>query len=114
MNSVCRYIIFAVERFLENSTLNIKSFITNMIVKRLMMNDKKLTSFLFVVEGVGAIFVGVFLAAYLGGLFYTPQTTVLHSEWTWTFRIPLAIFGVLLLVLVLATVVLAVFHRKNK
>jgi hypothetical protein len=78
-----------------------------------MINDKKLTSFLYVVEGAGAVFVGIFLAAYLGGLFYTPQTTVLHSGWTWTFRIPLFIFGALFLVLTLVTIVLAAFSKKN-
>jgi hypothetical protein len=77
-----------------------------------MMNDKRLTNFLFVVEGVGAVFVAVFLAAYLGGLFYTPQTTVLHSDWTWTFRIPLFIFGAALLVLTLITIIWAVL-KKN-
>ena len=76
-----------------------------------MMNDKKLTSFLFVFEGVGAVFVAVFLAAYLGGLFYTPQTTVLHSEPA--FRIPLFIFGLVLLVLILVTVVLASIKKGH-
>lgn len=76
-----------------------------------MMNDKKLTSFLFVFEGVGAVFVGVFLAAYLGGLFYNPQTTVLHSEPA--FKIPLFIFGAILLVLILVAVILAAFSKKK-
>ena len=74
------------------------------------MKDNKLTKFLFVIEGVGAVFVAVFLAAYLGGLFYTPQTTVLHSELA--FKIPLFILGAALLVLILATVILAAV-RKN-
>jgi hypothetical protein len=62
---------------------------------------------LFVVQGVGAIFVGVFLAAYLGGL---PSTAVLHSEPA--FRILLYIFGVILLVMMLAGAVLAVLSKK--
>ena len=74
-----------------------------------MMKDNKLTKFLFVIEGVGAVFVAVFLAAYLGGLFYIPQTTVLHSELA--FKIPLAIFGAALLVLVLASVSLAIYLK---
>jgi hypothetical protein len=53
--------------------------------------------------------VGIFLAAYLGGL---PSTTVLHSEPA--FRIPLIIFGAVLLVLILATVILAVFSKKDE
>ena len=76
------------------------------------MNDNKLTKFLFVIEGVGAVFVAVFLAAYLGGLFYTPQTTVLHSEIA--FKIPLLIFGAVLLILILVSVILAAVTKANK
>ncbi len=70
--------------------------------------NKKLTTVLFSLQGIGAVFVGIFLAAYLGGL---PSTTVLHSEPA--FRIPLIIFGAVLLVLILATVILAVFSKKQ-
>jgi hypothetical protein len=63
---------------------------------------------LFAVQGIGAVFVGIFLAAYLGGL---PTTAVLHSEPA--FRIPLYIFGVALLVLVLSALVLAVLSKKD-
>ena len=71
--------------------------------------NKKLTTVLFSLQGIGAVFVGIFLAAYLGGL---PSTTVLHSEPA--FRIPLIIFGAVLLVLILATVILAVFSKKDE
>jgi hypothetical protein len=77
----------------------------------LKLNDKRITNFLLAVQGVGAVFVGIFLAAYLGGLIMTPSTTVLHSEPA--FRIPLTIFGIVLLVLVLATVVLAIYSKKD-
>jgi hypothetical protein len=66
---------------------------------------------LFAVQGVGAVFVGIFLSAYLGGLLMNPQTTVLHSEIA--FKIPLAIFGLILLVLVLAGAILALYNRKR-
>jgi hypothetical protein len=66
---------------------------------------------LLAAQGVGAVFVGIFLAAYLGGLIMTPSTTVLHSEPA--FRIPLTIFGIVLLVLVLVTVVLAIYSKKD-
>ncbi|UCC58308.1 MAG: hypothetical protein JSW14_08200, partial [Candidatus Bathyarchaeum sp.] len=59
-------------------------------------------------QGVGAVFVAVFLAAYLGGL---PSTDVLHSEPI--FRIPLIIFGAALLILILATVIMATYLRKR-
>ena len=64
---------------------------------------------MFVVQGIGAIFIGVFLAAYLGGL---PSTAVLHSEPA--FRILLYIFGVMLLVMMLAGAVLAVLSKKDQ
>lgn len=73
-----------------------------------MLTDKQVSNFLFVTQGVGAIFVVIFLAAYLGGL---PSTNVLHNEAA--FRIPLTILGVVLLVLVLATVIVAAFQRKS-
>lgn len=62
----------------------------------------------FAAQSVGAIFAVFFITAYLGGL---PSTEVLHSEPF--FRIPLAVFGVLFLVLVLGTLILA-FCLKEK
>jgi hypothetical protein len=64
--------------------------------------------FLFITQGAGAIFVAIFLAAYLGGL---PSTVVFHSEPA--FRIPLSIFGVVLMVMVLAALVLVVLSKKD-
>jgi hypothetical protein len=74
----------------------------------LRLTDKRISNFLFVTQGVGIVFVGIFLAAYLGGL---PTTNVLHSEPA--FKIPLTIFGIALLVLILATVILAVNSKKE-
>ncbi len=77
-----------------------------------MEKTNKITrTLLFALQGVGAVFVGVFLAAYLGGMFMNPSTTVLHNEPA--FRIPLTVFGVILLVLVLAVVILAASSRKK-
>jgi zinc transporter ZupT len=73
-------------------------------------SSRGLSKLLFAVEGVGAVFVGVFLAAYLGGLFVVPQTTVFHSEPV--VRFALAVLGGALLVLVLATVIVAILKRK--
>jgi len=64
-----------------------------------------------VVQGLGAVFVAIFLAAYLGGMLMTPSTTVLHSEPA--FRTSLAVLGLLLLVGLLAGVALASRRRKN-
>jgi Na+-transporting methylmalonyl-CoA/oxaloacetate decarboxylase gamma subunit len=71
--------------------------------------SNKINTLLFSVEGVGIVFVVLFLAAYLGGL---PTTNVLQDQPA--FRIPLTILGVVLLVLILATVVLAVFSKKSQ
>lgn len=62
---------------------------------------------LYVTECVGAVFVSVFLGAYLGGL---PSTDVLHSELI--FRIPLIVFGSTFLILILANVVMACLRKK--
>ena len=72
------------------------------------LTDKRISNFLFATQGVGIVFVGIFLAAYLGGL---PSTDVLHSEPA--FRIPLIILGVVLLVLVFSNVILATFSKKE-
>jgi hypothetical protein len=75
---------------------------------RLRLSEKQITTFLFVAQGVGAVFVGIFLAAYLAGL---PTTAVFHSEPA--FRVPLSIFGAVLLVMVLSAFVLAVLSKKD-
>lgn len=64
--------------------------------------QKRLTKFLYVIEAVGAVFVGIFLIAYLGGL---PTTAVLHSEVA--FRIPLFILGAVLVELAVGAAVAA-------
>lgn len=80
-----------------------------LLENRLNLTQKQISQFLFAVQGVGIVFVGIFLVSYLGGL---PTTNVLHIEPV--FRIPLAVFGLLFLVLVLATLVLSALGRKNK
>jgi MFS superfamily sulfate permease-like transporter len=74
----------------------------------LRLSEKQINAVLFVTQGVAAVFVGVFLAAYLAGL---PTTVVFHSEPA--FRIPLAILGAVLLIMVLAISVLAVLSKKD-
>ncbi len=81
----------------------------NLEVLCLEQNSRLQNSLLLALEAAGAIFVGVFLAAYLGGMFMNPSTTVLHSEPA--FRITLMIFGVAILVLTLSLLALA--SRKH-
>ncbi len=69
------------------------------------LSDKKTKRFLLVIEGLGAAFTGIFLAAYVGGLivgFLTGQelTMVLHSDLL--LRVPLFVLGGVLLFLILA------------
>ena len=71
------------------------------------IDDKKLTKFSYVIEGVGASFVTIFLAAYLAGI---PTTAVYHSEPI--IRIPLFIIGAVLVELVLCAVVLAALTKR--
>jgi len=68
------------------------------------LENKRVTAFLYSIEGVGIVFVVIFLAAYLGGL---PTTNVLHNQPA--FRIPLAIFGALLIALALVAAFLSVW-----
>ncbi len=73
------------------------------------LSDKRITKFLYIAEGVGVVFVALFIAAYLGGL---PTTNVLHSELA--FRVPLAIFGAVLVFLVaVPALVIAAMVRKD-
>jgi hypothetical protein len=62
----------------------------------------------FAIEGVGAVFIGVFLAAYLAGI---PTLAVYHSDPI--VRAVLAIVGAIFLVLILAQIVIAVAQRKH-
>jgi hypothetical protein len=70
-------------------------------------SDKKLNSVLYSIEAVGAVFVVLFLSAYLGGI---PTTNVLQDQPA--FRIPLQIFGAALLILVLIGAILAAKSRR--
>jgi hypothetical protein len=75
----------------------------------MQLANKQINIFLFAAEGIGAIFVSIFSAAYLLGL---PSTNVLHSEPI--FRTLLSAFGVLFLIFILAALVLSVLaKRKN-
>ncbi len=72
------------------------------------LENKNLTAVLYSIEGVGAVFVVIFLAAYLGGL---PTTNVLQDQPA--FRIPLTVLGALTLILIFVAVALAVWHKRR-
>ncbi|MCW4000832.1 MAG: hypothetical protein NWE93_11385 [Candidatus Bathyarchaeota archaeon] len=71
------------------------------------ISSQPVTVFLYATQGVGAVFVGLFLAAYLAGL---PTTAVLHSDPT--VRLTLSVLGVAYLALTLAGIILAALKRK--
>lgn len=75
------------------------------------LTSGQLKGFLFAVEGVGAVFVGLFLTVYLMGLRDLPRDMVYHSDPT--FRTLLSVFGVLIIVLVLVAALLAVIVKKK-
>ena len=73
------------------------------------LSEKQTRTFLFAVQGVSAVFVGLFLAAYLAGL---PTTAVYHSDPT--VRFLLTIFGIVVLALILASIVVAALSKRKK
>jgi len=75
----------------------------------LNFDEARITKFLFITQGVGAIFTGIFLAAYLSGL---PTTAVLHSEPV--VRASLSVIGIVFLVLILSTIIIALISNKTR
>ena len=72
------------------------------------MDDDQISKFLFAVEGIGAIFVGAFLSAYLMGL---PTYVVYHSDPN--LRMILSFFGGLLIILVLIGLLVSFLNKKK-
>ena len=73
------------------------------------MNKHQTNVFLYLVQGIGAIFVAVFLSAYL---FALPSMGVLHGEPI--FKMLLSTFGGLFLILIAAAVALSLTVRTEK
>jgi hypothetical protein len=74
----------------------------------LKLSDKQTKTFLFTTLSVGAFFVAVFLAAYLGGL---PSTVVFTMEPA--FRIALSLSGALFVVFILSALFLATVNESD-
>ncbi len=72
------------------------------------MAKNRLTTFLYVIEAVGAVFTAFFLVAYLGGL---PTTAVLHSEAV--FKIPLLVLGAALIMLIIGAAITAAIAKHG-
>ena len=72
------------------------------------LSDQRVNKLLLAAEGIGAVFMVFFVAAYLGGL---PGTAVLHSEPF--IRIPLAILGSVLVFLMVIPALVIVALRTD-
>ena len=72
------------------------------------MNDGQISKLLLAFEGIGAIFLGAFLVAYLMGI---PSYEVYHSDPT--LRMILSIFGGLLLILILIALAVSILKKEK-
>jgi hypothetical protein len=72
------------------------------------MKKRQTNMFLYLFEGVGAVFVAVFSAAYL---FALPTMNVLHSEPT--FHLVLSVFGVVFLALIAIALILVATKQEE-
>ena len=72
------------------------------------MNDGQISKFLYAFEGIGAIFVGAFLLAYLSGL---PTNVVHHSDTN--LRMILSVFGGILIILVIIALLISALNKKK-
>jgi hypothetical protein len=72
------------------------------------LNDSQISKFVFVFEGIGSIFLGAFLVAYLMGL---PTDVVYHSDPT--LRMILSIFGGIVIILVIIALLISVLNKKK-
>ena len=75
------------------------------------VTDGQVRGFLFAVEGVGVVFVGLFLTVYLLGLKDLPGDMVYHSEPI--FRMLLSIFSSLVIVIAVIALILSVILKKK-
>lgn len=73
------------------------------------MNDDKISNFLVAFEGIGAVFAGAFLLAYLLGL---PTDVVYHSDTN--LRLVLSIVGGIFVLPTLLTTVVFIRTKEKK
>ena len=71
------------------------------------MNESQISKFLFTFEGIGALFIGSFLVAYLSGL---PTDVVNHSDPT--LRLVLSLFGGVAIILVFAGLLISKYVKR--
>ena len=74
------------------------------------LTNKEINGFLYAIEGVGAVFVTIFIAVYLAGLGSLPRDVVYHSDPA--IRLPLSIIGAVLVAMVLAAALIALLAKR--
>ncbi len=80
------------------------------------ITEKQTNIFLFAAQGVGAIFVGIFLTAYFGGLLEAyiadlPLTNTFNSDPT--FVVSQSVIGAILIAFVVVALVLAAIVKQK-
>ena len=80
------------------------------------ITEKQTNIFLFAAQGVGAIFVGIFLTAYFGGLLEAyiadlPLTNTFNSDPT--FVVSQSVIGAILIAFVVVALVLAAIIKQK-
>jgi hypothetical protein len=83
-----------------------------LLFKEKLLSSKQLSGVLYAIEGVGAVFVGLFLSAYLAGLSRLPRDVVYHSDPT--YRILISAIGAILLALVLGALVVGLLLKRKR
>jgi hypothetical protein len=73
------------------------------------LQNKALKAFVFLTQGVGSVFFGIFLSAYV---FALPTNHILHGETS--YRIVLGTFGGLLIILTVVSVILAYTMKRAR
>lgn len=74
--------------------------------------NKKVTALLIAVEGVGAVFMTLFVSVYVAGITQLPQYVVYHSEPT--VRLTMSVIGVILLALVIVALIAGLIKKAPK
>jgi hypothetical protein len=72
--------------------------------------SKKFNVLIYAIEGVGAMFMGLFVTVYVAGITQLPDYVVFHSEPT--VRLAMSIIGALLLALVIIAFIIGLTKRK--
>jgi hypothetical protein len=73
------------------------------------LKAKELAAYLFLAQGIGAVFYAVFSAAYILAI---PSTKVFSGEPV--FKWPLTVFGVLFVILILTSLLLSAIYKPEE